>query len=238
MRLESSDLKIDCTFCPIRHSAICSRCEEDELVELNAIKFYKPIPAGQTIAIRGDRLDIIASIVSGVATLTRAIDDGRTQVTGLLLPSDYIGRPGRDTAPHDITAVTDLTLCCFHKRPFEELLARTPHLHERMLEMALDELDAAHEWMLLLGRKSAREKIASLLLLILRRSHIAGDGSASIELPLSRESIANYLGLTIETVSRQITALRKEGLIALEGTRKVVIPDPDALAAEAGETDA
>lgn len=231
----------ECSECPIRHRAVCARCEPVELDALSRIKFYKTYAAGQTIAIRGEPLETVASIVRGTATLTRSIEDGRTQLVGLLLPSDFIGRPGRSEAQYDVTAVTELTLCCFHRKPFEELLEAMPHVRERLLEMALDELDAARDWMLLLGRKTARERIASLLALIVKRS-IRPDGGimgdkGRVELPITRETMANYLGLTIETVSRQLTRLRKDGIIQLEGKRTILIPDFGALLAETGDDD-
>jgi CRP/FNR family transcriptional regulator len=89
----------NCSSCPIRHRAVCARCDDDELAELNKIKFYRTYPAGQTIAMRGDALDVVASVVGGTATLERGIEDGRTQLVGLLLPSDFIGRHGRDRSP-------------------------------------------------------------------------------------------------------------------------------------------
>ena len=237
----ASDLKYDvrCDSCPVRHRAICSRADERELSLLDTVKFYKTYHAGQTIAMRGDPLDTLSSVVSGTATLSQSMEDGRTQIVGLLLPSDFIGRPGRDTVAHDVTAVTEVTLCSFRRKPFEELMGDMPHVSVRLLEMALDELDAARDWMLLLGRKTAREKIASFILLIARRS-LTNTGAPQlhdvrVELPLSRETMATYLGLTIETVSRQFTALRKDGLITLDGTRTVIIPDFNALAEEVGE---
>ncbi len=236
--LHSHSHRIDCTACPIRHRAVCAKCEGDELEELNRIKFYKTFCAGQVIAIRGEQLDIVASIVGGTASLTRSINDGRTQMIGLLLPSDFIGRPGREAAPYDITAITDVTLCCFHKRPFERLLLEMPHVGERLLEMSLDELDAARDWMLLLGRKTARERIASLLALILKRANLPmdlqGEG-CQIDLPITREMMANFLGLTIETVSRQLTGLAKDGIIEIEGKRGIHVPDLSALLAETGD---
>lgn len=233
-----NSLKIDCSSCPIRHRAVCARCEPDELELLNRIKTYRTCRAGQTIAIRGEKLDMVASIVSGTAILSRSISDGRIQMVGLLMPSDFIGRPGREVAPYDVTAITDVTLCCFRRAPFEQLLRETPHVQERLLEMSLDELDAARDWMLLLGRKTARERIATLLTLILRRTHLpeeAQQNGARIELPTTRESMANYLGLTIETVSRQLTQLRKDGIIRLDGKRGIVVPDIQALFAETGD---
>ena len=236
--LQPQSHRVDCTSCPIGHRAVCAKCESEELAELNRIKIYKTFAAGQVIAIRGEELDMVASIVSGTATLTRSINDGRTQMIGLLLPSDFIGRPGRETAPYDITAVTDVTLCCFRKRPFERLLQDMPHVQERLLEMSLDELDAARDWMLLLGRKTARERIASLLSLIMKRArlplHLREEG-CQIELPITRETMANFLGLTIETVSRQLTGLAREGIIVIEGKRGIHIPDIAALLAETGD---
>ncbi|MEE3071149.1 MAG: helix-turn-helix domain-containing protein, partial [Pseudomonadota bacterium] len=116
---------------------------------------------------------------------------------------------------------------------------KTPHIAERLLEMTLDELDAAREWMLVLGRKTAREKIASLLAIIARRDATLRqnklNGPMVFDLPLTREAMADYLGLTLETVSRQISALKRDGVIVLEGKRHVTVPDLGRLLEEAGD---
>ena len=181
----------------------------DELERLEEIKYYRTFEAGQTIAWTGDKLDFVATVVSGIATLSQTLEDGRTQMVGLLLPSDFMGRPGREMATYDVTATTEVVMCCFRRRPFEELMRTTPHIAQRLLEMTLDELDAAREWMLLLGRKTAREKIASLLAIIARRDASTkpgnADGPLEFDLPLTREAMADYLGLTLETVSRQVS---------------------------------
>jgi CRP/FNR family transcriptional regulator len=229
----------DCEDCPIRHRAVCARCESEELEKLESIKYYRTFAPGQTMIWAGDRMEFVASVVVGVATLAQTMEDGRTQMVGLLLPSDFVGRPGRDIAPYTVTAITEVTVCCFRKRPFEDLLISTPQVGQRLLEMALDELDAAREWMLLLGRKTAREKIASLIAIIARRdselkAHVAG-GETAVTLPLTREAMADYLGLTLETVSRQISALKKDGVIVLDGKRRVIIPDLERLMLETGD---
>lgn len=229
----------DCSDCPIRHRAVCARCETDELARLEDIKYYRRFEAGQTVIWSGDRMDFVGSVVSGIATLTQTMEDGRTQMVGLLLPSDFVGRPGRATAAYDVVATTDMVMCCFRKAPFEDLMERTPHIAQRLLQMTLDELDAAREWMLVLGRKTAREKIASLLSIIARRDatlNMAGlDGPVTFDLPLTREAMADYLGLTLETVSRQVSALKKDGVIHLEGKRHVTVPDMTLLLEEAGD---
>lgn len=239
MANQLSEPDLQCADCPIRHRAVCAKCETDELELLEEIKYYRTFSAGQTIAWAGDELGFVASVVRGVATLGHTLEDGRTQMLGLLLPSDFIGRPGRSTSTYDITAVSDVTLCCFRRKPFETLLYQTPHIGERLLEMTMDELDAAREWMLILGRKTAREKIASLLTIIARRETTVGfsmgNTEITIDLPLTRESMADYLGLTLETVSRQISALKREGIIVLDGKRKVIVPDMTALMEETGD---
>ncbi|MCO4842007.1 MAG: Crp/Fnr family transcriptional regulator [Yoonia sp.] len=227
----------NCSQCPIRHRAVCATCEPDELVELDSMKYYRSFEAGQPIMWSGDRMGFVGTVVSGTATIERLMEDGRKQTMGLLLPSDFIGRPGRDTAIYDVTAVTDVTLCCFRREGFEQMVGKTPHLSQRMLEMALDELDAAREWMLLLGRKTAREKIATFLMMLVRRTTIGNETNSDeikIVLPLTREAMADYLGLTIETVSRQFSVLKKEGLIVLDGKRNLSIPSSEALLLETG----
>lgn len=227
-----------CTNCPIKYNAVCSKCDPDELLALEEIKYYRSFSAGQTIFFGGDPLEFVGSVVSGVSSLTRTMPDGRIQMVGLLLPGDFLGRPNRETIDCDVVAETDVMLCCFRRKPFEAMIADTPNVGTRLLEMTLDELDAAREWMLVLGRKTAREKIASLLHMIAVRMAAlkpAETAEAVFTLPITRETMANYLGLTIETVSRQMSALKKDGLIAFDDRRDIRVPDLDDLKFETGE---
>ena len=228
-----------CGECPIRHRSVCAQCETSELILLEGIKSYRTYQAGETILWTGDKVEKVGSVVKGCATLTRTMEDGRRQMVGLLLPSDFLGRPGRRNAPYDVVAATELTLCQFDRRPFEQLLSTTPHLERRLLDMMLDELDAAREWMLLLGRKTAREKIASFLAIVARRdaslNKTALRDGMEFDIIISREALADYLGLTIETTSRQISALKRDGIIQLITNRQIKVPDIEVLLAEAGE---
>ena len=232
---------IKCSACPIRHRAVCARCDDAELARLESMKTYRTFPAGTEILWRGEPLAFVASVVTGVASLSKTLEDGRTQMVGLLLPSDFIGRPGRDRIDFDVTATTDVTLCCFDRKPFEALVQDTPHVAQRLMELALDELDAARDWMLLLGRKTAREKIATFLDMLARRSQLntAAGGAiptgAALHLPMTRDQIANYLGLTLETVSRQFSALRNDGIIDTADRRSVTVLDLEALQAATGD---
>lgn len=224
-----------CAKCPIRHRAVCARCDEDELSVLEGIKSYKTIEQGEPIIWRGDDLHHISSVVSGIASLSRTLEEGRTQVVGLLLPSDFIGRPGREKVDFDVTAVTEVTLCRFERKAFDKLVQDMPHISQRMMELALDELNATREWMVLLGRKTAREKIATFIEMVIRRDNVPIQACEPHSLPLTREEIANFLGLTLETVSRQLSLMKKQGVLAFMDRRKFMVLDLAALQDATGD---
>lgn len=231
--------RIRCRNCPIRQNSICADCGPSELSKLEATKTYKTYNKGETIVRAGDEVEFVGSVMSGVATLSRSLIDGRLQMVGLLLPSDFIGRLKQEVSPFDVIALNEVILCQFNKSRFDALVLSTPALEHRMLAMALDQLDAAREWMLLLGRKSAREKTSSLLVTLARHDaerngHSPTDG-VFFPMLLTREAMADYLGLTIETVSRQISALKNDGVIILEDAQHICVPDFAALLAEAGD---
>lgn len=235
--LENLKFRPKCNDCPIRHRAVCARCDDDELAQLELIKTYKSFNAGDPIFWRGDGLTYVASLVTGVASLGKTMEDGRTQMVGLLFPSDLIGRPDRSVIDFDVVAVTDITLCCFHRKSFEKLMAEMPHIAHRLMEMALDELDAARDWMLLLGRKTAREKIATFVEMLVRRQRAVDSGLADPDLilPLTRSEIASYLGLTLETVSRQLGILKKDNILEFIDRRRFKVVDFKALHAASGD---
>lgn len=229
-----------CIDCPIRARAVCATCDTDELQRLERTKSYRSFAAGEMLARAGERLPHFSSLVSGCASMSRTLEDGRRQLLGVLLPSDFIGRPGRDVAAYDVEALSDVMLCRFERRAFEDMVSDTPHLATRLLTMTLDELDAARDWAVVLGRLTAREKVAAFLVSLARRlsgtrGTVAARGGVTLHLPLSREAMADHLGLTIETTSRQITALRKDGLIEVPSIRAIRILDFAALALEAGD---
>ena len=113
-----------------------------------------------------------------------------------------------------------------------------PRLERWLFEFTVRELDHCRDWTLTLGRKSSYERVASLLLMIARRARYTGQtplprNLAQFELPLTRSELADYLGLTLETVSRMVGKLKRKGLIELRSTREVIVPDIELLAAVA-----
>jgi CRP/FNR family transcriptional regulator, anaerobic regulatory protein len=212
---------------------MCGSISNDELTRLNGIARHRRVAPGQMIMRCDEEPAYFATVVSGVIKLSRTLGDSRQQIVGLQFPSDFLGRPFRGRSPYDAEAATEVQLCTYPTHQFEALMKEFPGIEHRLFERTLDELDAAREWMLMLGRKSAREKLASLVLMIARRSQATGCSSQqsaqarlnlTCDLSLSRTAIADFLGLTIETVSRQFSALKGDGIIALPSHREVVVP--------------
>lgn len=230
-----------CNACAIRHQAVCGALSTEELAGLNQIARRRTFAPGQVIMSDEQPTEFFANVVGGVIKLTKTLSDGRQQIVGLLFPPDFLGRAYSANNPYFAEAASQVEICSFPRDGFERLLRDFPGMEHRLFEKTLDELDAAREWMVLLGRKTAREKVASFLLLLARRSpvvgcnHAAAPSDPSFELPLTRADIADFLGLTIETVSRQITRLKTAGVVRMVENRVFVVPDTNALAAIAGQ---
>lgn len=229
-----------CQHCAVRDRAVCGAMSDEQLLRLSEISHRKKYSAGQMILSDQEPVTFFANIISGTIKLTKTIADGRQQIVGLLFPPDFLGRTFSRSNPYFAEAASDVEVCMFPNDAFERLIDVYPELKHRLFERTLDELDAAREWMLLLGRKTAEEKVASFVLLLARRSVIADCahqsevGSRRFELPLRRADMADYLGLTIETISRQLTRLRAAGIVNMIDTRTLEVPDMAGLAEVAG----
>lgn len=189
------------------------------------------MPAGRELFGADEAATVVATVLSGVAKVSVSLPDGRTQVVGLLFPSDFIGRPFAGTAAPLAEAATDVELCFFERSRFEALLLEHKGLEEHFVRRITADLDAARDWMLLLGHKSAEERVASLILHCLQRlapetsCEPNGEARLRLELPLSRSEIAQYLGLTIETVSRMLKRLATDAVIAIGPGRGIGVID-------------
>lgn len=228
-----------CDQCLVRNRAICSSLDQSEIEALNSIGRRRELAAGESLIWEGDDSVLVANVIEGVLKLSTGTEDGREQIVGVVYPSDFIGRPFGAQTGHGVTALTDARVCVFSRRDFDAFAREHPALEHKLLERTLGELDRTRRWMLLLGRKSAAEKLASFLIEMTERlvepGCKAGDAPVQrVALPFSRQQIADVLGLTIETVSRQFTRLKAEGVIDLPSRREVVILDHGALVAEAG----
>lgn len=224
-----------CEQCAARASALCGGIGEAAAEALGRITHRVRVPEGRIVFGEYPRAKSFAIIISGVVKLLNAKPDGRHQIVGLQFASDFVGRPYSDDSNMIAEAATDLELCCFSGRAFEELLVEHQALESALLKQVLRDLDGARDWMFLLGRKSAQERVSQFLLMIAERVTRAGKSIGGPErilnfrLPLSRTEIADCLGLRIETVSRQLTQLKSEGVIATGRKRSFEIRDLERL---------
>ncbi|MEN3793639.1 Crp/Fnr family transcriptional regulator [Fulvimarina sp. MAC3] len=217
-----------CRACEARHRGICGALDADQLSRLSRhTSKHKYDPNAEVVA-PYEPVATYANILAGVVKLTKLMPDGRQQIVGLQFAPDFLGRPFKATNEVSAEAATELQVCAFPRKALEDMVQESPDLGHRLHEQSLKELDEARDWMLTLGRKTAAEKVASFLYLI--ATHIDPEidpakGGIRFDLPLKRADIADFLGLTIETVSRQLTKLRKAGVISIEANRTVIVPN-------------
>ncbi|WP_324827922.1 Crp/Fnr family transcriptional regulator [Qipengyuania zhejiangensis] len=229
-----------CQACAIRNRAICSELDDKEIGVLNQLGRRRVLVPGEQLLWEGDEAVLVANVIDGVLKLSTQTVDGKEQILGLVYPSDFLGRPFGQTTPYGVEALTEANVCVFERRDFDRFAREHPRLEHKLLERTLAELDRTRRWMLLLGRMNAEQKLATFLLEMASRLGETGwkEGNGAtgriIDLPLSRQQIADVLGLTIETVSRQLTKLKKDGLIDLPSRREIAILQPAELEHRAG----
>lgn len=216
-----------CATCAVRSRAICASLGPDQLEALAKIGRRRSLSAGQTLLWEGEESLLVANVIEGVLKLSTATGDGREQIVGIVYPSDFIGRPFGEHSHHSVTALTGAKVCLFTRREFDAFARQHPEVGHELLRRTLRELDRARTFMLLLGRKTAEEKVASLLIDMASR---LSDERGHFELPIGRQQMADLLGLTIETVSRQLTRMKLASIISIDGRRGVSVLDADALA--------
>lgn len=238
--IHNSDIPVLCLACEARHKGVCGALSTNQLIDLSKQSIRKRVEPGVELIGETRQAESYSNIISGVVKLTKMMADGRQQIVGLQFAPDFLGRPFRSESGITADAATEVNVCSFPKTMLDQMIRDTPELEHRLLEQTLKELDEARDWMLTLGRKTASEKVASFLYLI--ATHInpeleagADAAAVSFDLPLTRSDIADFLGLTIETVSRQMTKLRKDEVILIHNNRHVEVPNLARLAERASQ---
>lgn len=185
--------------------------------------------AGQTVFYADDDADNFYEVLSGTISISNHMVDGRRQILEFLSPGDLFGLTGEDKYPHTAEAASKVIVVRYRGRDLETRVGNNPALARHLLAAVVDELRRAQERMLLLGRKSPREKVASFLLMMAEQTEPGGGVDGSIDLPMRREDIGDFLGLTLETVSRTFSRFRREGTIALPSPHQVVVMRTETL---------
>jgi CRP/FNR family transcriptional regulator, anaerobic regulatory protein len=224
-----------CEACFIRHRGICRALSMEQLEKLSSIARRRTVPVNHYIFRDGDEAISFAAIVSGVVKLIKTTAEGERHIVGLVYAPEFLGHTFAEQHRFSAAAATEVDMCMFPRASFNRLSDEYPELERWLFEFTARELDISRDWTLMLGRKSSYERVASLLLIIAKRSRNAGcqqndDNYAEFQLPLTRSELADYLGLTLETVSRKISGLKRKGLIELRTTRDIVVPNIENLA--------
>jgi len=218
-----------CATCVVRRTSVCDAIPESDLARLGATAIGGIARPGTLFIAEDDPATAFFNIISGTARLYKLLPDGRRQITGFANGGNFLGLAVSDTYAFSAEAIDTVRYCIFPRIRLRALMREFPNMEERLLKFASSELVAAQEQMLLLGRKSARERVASFLI---ARGRLASADQGSPEcfvLPMARGDIADYLGITIETVVRTLRKLRNEGMIDVTNTSEVVICDRVAL---------
>lgn len=222
-----------CRACAARSLAFCGSLDPDEVNEVERIVIPQAVDARHGIVYEGDPADHVFNVTCGVVRLSKMMPDGRRQITGFLYPGDFLGASAGKAFQVGAEAITDVTLCRFPRRRFEELARLMPKLEHALRDITSQELARAEDQLLLLGRKTAAERLATFLLQIVRQHERHGSPVDPLLLPMSRTDIADYLGLTIETVSRTFSKLTRMELVELPSPNLVRIKDLGKIAAMA-----
>jgi len=225
----ASRLAVDESRAGGRRDAPVARAPRDELEALPGIGITVTAEPGQTIIVERDPIEHYYRIVSGTVRLYQSIADGRRQVIDFLSAGDCFGLTGMDCHAYSVEAVTRVVMIRYPRHLLEGAVEADPDLARRLFRLACAELGRAQEQMLLLGRKTADERIASFLLRLAATDDDAGE--AVVTLPMSRLDIADHLGLTIETVSRTLSRFKRDGLIDLVSRHEIALRDVDRIRA-------
>lgn len=207
-----------CDECQVRLFSVCGALDPSELDALDRISQGRHFPARTTLFEQGALAGSVFNVTEGIVRLYKSLPDGRRQIVGFALPGDFLGLALQDRYGVTAEAVTQVGVCRFARSAFLAFVDDKPHLLRRLHEFAGHELSLAQEQMLLLGRRAAEEKVAAFLLNLQSRYGRIGAMSVTVPLPMSRQDIADYLGLTIETVSRTMTRLARQKAL-------VIVPD-------------
>jgi len=218
-----------CAACTVRDLSICQVLDEPELQRLAEIASNLHFSPNDPIIDEGEQADYLFNVTGGTVRLYKLLPDGRRQITGFLNGSDFLGIALNESYAYSAEAIDAVTVCRFPRRKLEMLLDEIPHLEKHLLGVSSNELVLAQDQMVMLGRKTAKEKVVSFLLSLSRRQEASGGKASPVSLPMTRMDIADYLGLTTETVSRTFTKLKQNQLIKLVAGGDVVLRDMDAL---------
>jgi len=224
-----------CADCEARHIGMCDALTDDEISFLARTAQRTTVAAGKVFIEEQEPAAYFYNISAGNVRVFKSLPDGRRHITGFMGVGQFLGLDVAGSYAFSAEAMGEVQLCRFHRKALHEVFGEFPALERRLLNIATHELTVAHDQMLLLGRKTAQERVASFLMTWAERNEHCPAGGVpkpgqKLPLPMTRIDLADYLGLTIETVSRSLSAMKRDGLIALDHAHEVLLLKPQRLA--------
>lgn len=224
-------MSVPCAECPVRDRAACSVLDEDERDALARAGRIRKLRRGEMLFAAGDEDTACATLVSGALKISSLDEDGTERILALVHPSGFIGELFTPFAQHDVIALTESELCVFARVDMSKAVEQHPRLAQALFRRSQEDLHKSRELLALSGR-SAGQKVGSLLLGIAEAASTSPCHAAQqFDLPLTRGEMAGMLGMTIETVSRTITRMERDGVLRRKGARGIEVIDPARLVA-------
>lgn len=217
-----------CNNCPVRELSFCNALDNQALEEFSALSKTKSFEDGQLIFSEGKTNEYIGSITQGIVKIYKLLDDGRQQIVSLGFPGDMMGNMIDAEYKYFAESVGETKICFYQVSRINGFADSNPEIYRSIMAKTTEQLSHAREWLLLLGRKTAQEKIASFLLL-LASHHTGRSENQAFKVPLKRQEIADFLGLTIETVSRHFSNLKSKQIIREYAGHMLAITNEAAL---------
>ncbi len=197
----------------------------DALVALERIGTRLSFSRNEEIYAEGDSSDCWYKVVSGTVRVCKLLADGRRHIAEFCFSGDCFGLDSTDGRPYSAEAVDNVIVMRYRRKPTEQLIDQNHALARLLRDAMLRDLAHAHGHTLRLGRMTASERVATFLLEMFERR----DRTRALDLPMSRNDIADYLGLTIETVCRTLSGFKRDGIIAIPNPHRIALLDRDAL---------
>ena len=226
--------------CNHNNRLLCDDLGPEAREELRAISRLQSYPRHARIAEEGDEDTLPGNVVSGVLKLAKTFQDGRQQIVGLLLPTDMFGYAFGQANGFSIEAATDVTLCVFERPRFKALLREAPSLEREVASAIAGEFEITREWAMLMSGSSVATRLAGFLVMLCSRwprqacKFALDDSCIEITVPIDRKDLAQYLGTTVESLSRTVQEFAKAGILRSASASRFDVLDPGALIDKAG----
>ena len=223
--------QIRCSVCKIRSYSFCRCLPEEKLKVFSDISKEIEFKDKQTIFLQQENAKNLFNITKGNVKIYKLLSDGRIQIIGFLYPGDFFGSYKKEKYNYSAESIGEVRACAFDQVSLDNYLNENMKLAKELLHMTSHELTLAQDRMEVLGKMNANERIAKFFLNISEQRSRIGWQSNPVSLPMTRQDIADYLGLTLETVSREITRFKTSNLIKLLNSKQIFIVDKEKLTA-------